>query len=369
MTFSYHEEFGFLILTIDGEVRVHNILDLKKELQTLINEKSNIAIDLSKVPCVDSSGLSLFVNMHKRLVSQNRLFCMFNYAGEVAKLFYEANLAETLKLYPTKQEFIHGNVKSVVDDPYPPAGYAFGEKLCLLKNLKCVLCDSEEIKGYILNLRTQDLHFEESSIIPTCVGREGHNTLDLYSMEITICPSCFFASRHINHFTDLGGEFTSLLTDKEIHTLVKEDGNRMRMLSGAGMSSMDKFYPPFSPRETFWVYTMAEECAHTLNRLENRLATYDLARYNIALTLYCQPNDQSKYLRKAYMWYGEIFKNKKQYAPTTFLEACYYLSVISGQLKRSRDNEIYFAELKNLDPLLPNLKKYLKAATHFLVAK
>ncbi len=369
MNFSYNEEIDFLILTIDGEIRVNNILDLRKELQSLISDNQSIAIDLSKVPYVDSSGLSLLVNMHKKLSAQNRTLCIFNYSGMVEKLFIEANLGKVIKLYPSKQDFIQANVKAVVDTPYPPTGYDFGDKLYILKNLKCTLCKSEDIKGFLLNKKSQELIFSNESIVPSYAGREGNNTLDIYAMEITICPSCFFATRRIDYFTDLKGEFTTLLSEKEIHTLVKEDGNRVRMLSGTGMSSMDKFYPPFSPKECFWVYTMAEECAHTLNRVENRLAAYDLAHYNIMLTLYSGPNEQQNYLRKAYMWYGELLKNKGQYSPSTVLEASYYLTVLSDMLKRPRESEVYLAELKNLASPFPEYKRYLKAASNFLLAK
>lgn len=369
MVFHYTEESGFLILSIEGEVRVNTIFDLKKELQSLVNEKGNLAVDLEKVTQIDSSGISLFINMHKKLTQQERTFCLFNTSGDTAKIFSEVNLEKVIKIYADKPAFLADNIATVVDELYPPPDYSYNEKLYVIKTLKCVLCGFDEIKGFILNKKTQDIVFDGESFVPIFAGKEGNNTLDIYALQVTVCPRCYFASRHINYFTDLKGEFESVLQEKEIHTLVREDGGRERLLAGTGMSSMDKFYPPYSPREAYWVYTLAEECAHTLYRIDNRLATFDLAYYNVILTRYCGEKEYPEFLRKAYMWYGEIYKNKASFAPATVLEACYYLTVISDRLKRQRDSELFFTELKNLNSPCPEYKTYLRAASSFIVTK
>jgi len=368
MRFHYSEEGSFQILAIEGEVRVNNLMELKKEFQALLNDKHTLAIDMQGISAIDSSGISLIVNLFKKFQSQERLFILFNLFGATRKVFDEANLDKALTLYDTRQEFIQEHIQNIVDELYPPPGFSFGDKYYVLKNLKCVLCGNEEIKGFVLNQRTQQLVFD-GELMPNFQGKNDNNTLDLYSLQMIICPSCYFSTRHINYFTDLKGEFASLLQEKEIHTLVKDDNNRIRLLNGTSMTSNDKFYPPFSAREAYWVYRVAEECAHTLYRIENRIATYDLAYYNMVLTRYCGEKELPDTLRKAYMWYGEIWKNRARFAASTILEALYYLTVISVKLKRTRDGEGYLNELKALESPIPEYKQYLKAATALFVTK
>ncbi|MFH0920792.1 MAG: STAS domain-containing protein [Fibrobacterota bacterium] len=365
LRFTYTEEGDFLIMGIQGEVRVSNILHLKKELEPLMREGGHIAIDMEHVKMIDSSGISLLINLYKKLVPQERRLCLFGMNPAVDRVFRETNLEQFLKTYPTHEEFIADNTEEVLDELYPPADYDFGDRMYLLKNLKCVLCDSENIKGFVLNRRTQEICFDAGNLTPSFRGREGNNTLDLYAMQVTICGNCFFASRHINYFTDLKGEFQSLLLEKEIHTLVKEDSARARMLKGSGMNSADMFYPPYSSKECYWVYAMAEECAHILYRLDNRLATYDLAYYNTLLTRYCGDKELPGFLRKAYMWYGEIFKNPDHFASVTVMEACYYLAVISVKLKREKESEFYYANLQKMVLPNPEYKVYLRAAAQY----
>jgi anti-anti-sigma factor len=366
LQFNYAEEAGFLILTIEGEIRVNNILELKKELATIMREGGNLAVNLHEIKMIDSSGISLLVNLYKMLESQNRRFCLFGINPDIKKVFEQTNLEKFFKIYATREDFVADNTEEIYDELFPPPAYDFGERLYILKNLRCVLCGSEGIKGFILNKRTQEFYFEGLNLIPDFRGFEGNNSLDIYGMQITICGNCFFASRHINYFTDLKGEFESLLVEKEIHTLVKEDTTRTRLLTGSGMNSADKFFPPFSAKECYWIYTMAEECAHTLYRVDNRLATYDLACYNMLLTRYCSEKHMMDHLRKGYMWYGEIHKNPARFSQHTVMEACYYLSVISRKLKREKESDAYFTDLEKLALPFPEYKAYLRAAARVL---
>jgi len=363
--FTYSEEGKYLVVGIQGEVRVNNILQLKKELEPLMREGGHIAIDMHEVKHIDSSGISLLINLYKKLLPQERTLCLFGMIPAVERIFRETNLEQFLKTYPDFEAFVADTTEEILDELYPPPDYDFGDRMYILKNLKCILCGSENIKGFILNRRTQEIQFDDRELTPEFRGRDGNSTLDLYAMQITICGNCFFASRHINYFTDLKEEFESRLQEKEIHTLVKEDSTRTRMLKGSGMDSAEKFYPPYSPKECFWVYTMAEECAHTLYRLENRLATYDLAYYNAALTRYCSEKERPGFLRKAYMWYGEIHKNPDSFAPITLMEACYYLSVLSVKLKREKESENYFSDLQKMALPFPEYKTYLRAASRY----
>jgi hypothetical protein len=116
------------------------------------------------------------------------------------------------------------------------------------------------------------------------------------------------------------------------------------------------------PKEAFWVYTVAEECAHTLYRIENRLSTYDLAYYNLALTLYCEEKQLPEYWRRSFMWYNEIWRKKNDFAPATVVESLYSLFMLSERLKRKREGDAFFSDLKTINSPVPEYPLYLRAA-------
>ncbi|OGS36907.1 MAG: hypothetical protein A2293_13465 [Elusimicrobia bacterium RIFOXYB2_FULL_49_7] len=362
MQFTFLEENDFIILGIKGEVRVSTILPLKKEFQTLMLEEKHLALDLEELKAIDSSGISLFVNIFKKLETQKRTFCIYNIPPPIQKIFKEINLSQFIRLYGTREDFIQENVKVIEDDPFPPADYNFNGKLFKPMTLKCELCSSENIKGFMLNKATQELYFPEDDIIPAWQGKKGNNDLDIFAMQITICPLCYFATRHLNYFTDLKGEFVSVLDEKERYALTREASTRKRMLSGANMDSMDKFFPPFSSSEAYWVYLLAEESAHSLFRLENRLATFDMAQYNMQISRFCGEREHLDYIRKAYMWYAEIHKNQSRFAPLTVIETYYYLCLASQKLKRVKDGERFLTEFRDLNTPFPEYRLYLTAA-------
>ncbi len=362
MTFQYSEECGYTILSINGEVKVSTIMEVRKELQSLSGEAQNLAIDMSKVGFIDSSGVSLFINMHKKLATQDRKFSIFNVKPEVLRILKELNFDRIIKIYPDHDSFVEDNVVIAVDELYPPPGYDFKGQPYSLKSLVCPLCGHKNIKGFVINRRTQEVKLEPGSLLPVWEGREGFPAIDPYATQLTICPGCFFASRHISYFHEEKNEFQSALLEKEIHALVKDDSVRARLLKGSGMTSLDKFFPPFMPKEAFWVYKLAEECAHTLYRLENRLATYDLAHYNLCLTEYCGEKELPEYWRRAFMWYNEIWKKKDSFAPATVVESLYSLLVLSEKLKRPREGDAFFADLKALNAIVPEYQLYLRAA-------
>jgi anti-anti-sigma factor len=363
MTFQYSEDSGFFVLVITGEVKVSSITELRKELQSLMNEPKPVAIDLSNVTYIDSSGISLLVNLQKKLVSQEKKFCLFGAKHEVMKVFNELNFDKIITIYADHKAFVDDNVVIAVDELYPPSDYDFKGKPYALKNLICPLCEHKDLKGFIVNRRTQEVKLQSGDLLPAWEGRDGFPTIDPHATQITVCPGCFFATRHVAYFNEESGEFKTLLGEKEIHSLVKDDSARARLLKGSGMSTLDKFYPPFMPKEAFWVYTIAEECAHTLYRIENRLSTYDLAFYNLALTLYCEEKQLPEYWRRAFMWYNEILRKKNEFAPATLVETLYSLYMLSEKLKRPREGDVIFAELKALNSPVPEYSLYLRAAT------
>lgn len=84
----------------DCDIRIKSILALKGIFEKL--EKmavSVIAIDLSDVRFIDSSGIGLLINFAKKQQIVNRNLCLFNYTKDVMELIEMVGLGEILPVY------------------------------------------------------------------------------------------------------------------------------------------------------------------------------------------------------------------------------------------------------------------------------
>lgn len=88
-----------------GELRVQFIADYRKALGALeINHGGNIAIDLSDISFIDSSGIGLLVNFAKRLKTKRRSLYLFNFSTDIKDLLDIANIPDIIPSYATLDE-------------------------------------------------------------------------------------------------------------------------------------------------------------------------------------------------------------------------------------------------------------------------
>jgi anti-anti-sigma factor len=86
-----------------GDIRVKTIVALKSHLELLENETvKRVAIDLSMVGFLDSSGLGLLANFAKRLHKRNGSICLFNYSDDVKQLLDITGIEQALALFDTE---------------------------------------------------------------------------------------------------------------------------------------------------------------------------------------------------------------------------------------------------------------------------
>ncbi|OGJ86585.1 MAG: hypothetical protein A2350_09570 [Candidatus Raymondbacteria bacterium RifOxyB12_full_50_8] len=362
MQFTYSEENSFQVIAIDGDIRVAGIISLKNEFQKLAAETCGIAVDLAGVRAVDSSGLSLFVNMYKRLQAQNRAFCLFNVPEKIRDLLAKVNFGKIITMYQTKDDFLAATMDIVKEDLFPPPTYDFEGLPYRTVQLKCPLCNAEDFPAFVVNKASQEIVFEKNFIAPGWQGRNGASPVDVIAMQIAICPDCYFAARHLVYFSDMDGGFTSILTEKERHTFIKDAAVRRKLIVNTPLNAKDKMAPPFTGPAAYFAYVLAEECAHSLYRLDNALAIYDLGYYNSILTRYGDDRTYVQFVRKTYMWFNEVHKHRAKFSSRIIMEAFYFLVVISKLLKKPKEAERYFAEMQSLKSSQPEFKTFLDAA-------
>jgi len=89
------------VVRIDGAIAMQEILDLRDVMKSTIADGNiQIAVDLSRVPHIDSSGIGLLLSWSLALRKAGGRFRMFN-APEVVKKWA---IGDRMSIHPTEAE-------------------------------------------------------------------------------------------------------------------------------------------------------------------------------------------------------------------------------------------------------------------------
>ncbi len=100
-------ENEYLLVKIIGEVDVYTSIDLKKELNKLVEaEKNKLIIDLIKVNYMDSSGLGVLVALLKEIKKNGGELKLVNLPVSVKKIFDLTRLTKFFDIYESLDEAI-----------------------------------------------------------------------------------------------------------------------------------------------------------------------------------------------------------------------------------------------------------------------
>jgi anti-anti-sigma factor len=89
------------LVTLAGEVDVSTVGELYERLAALQREGvQHVALNMSEVTFVDSSGLSLLVSLHKRMESKEGGLIIFSPSAELRRLLQITGLGNYLNIRP-----------------------------------------------------------------------------------------------------------------------------------------------------------------------------------------------------------------------------------------------------------------------------
>lgn len=92
------------IVTIrpDSDIRVKTIIPLRKVFEQLYEKgHTKIAIDLSEVHFIDSSGLGILLNFAKKQKQKGGFLCLYNYKDDVKELLDIVDLGDFIPVFKT----------------------------------------------------------------------------------------------------------------------------------------------------------------------------------------------------------------------------------------------------------------------------
>ena len=88
------------ILKPQNDVKVNTLLKLRRVFENLIEDGIlKVAIDLSNVSAIDSSGVGILINFGKKQRDNNGCLCLFNYSDEIKELLDFVEMGDFIPLY------------------------------------------------------------------------------------------------------------------------------------------------------------------------------------------------------------------------------------------------------------------------------
>jgi anti-sigma B factor antagonist len=94
-------EDGVELLLVEGEVDIATASKLISVLNSSVAEAiKSVIVDLSRVGFMDSTGLALLINTHRRLSLRRKGFAVVCPPGQLRKVFEITDMIDTLHVCP-----------------------------------------------------------------------------------------------------------------------------------------------------------------------------------------------------------------------------------------------------------------------------
>ena len=95
------------ILSINGEVDLYNVSELKKVLFSITDgTSSSVVVDMKNVNYMDSSGIGALVAGQKKMKAHSGKFALMNIHDDVLNILKLATLDKFFKIYETEDDLI-----------------------------------------------------------------------------------------------------------------------------------------------------------------------------------------------------------------------------------------------------------------------
>ena len=93
-----------LVVEMEGEIDLHQAPQVKAQIEPLLEKQpARLAVDLSRVGYMDSSGLALLIETMQRIQSYGGKFVVFGLSESVRAIFEIARLDQIFNIYPDRQ--------------------------------------------------------------------------------------------------------------------------------------------------------------------------------------------------------------------------------------------------------------------------
>ncbi len=98
MTYKITEEDNISTIFLDGEIDMDKTDEVKRAIFPVIDSGKNVALNLSNVQYMDSSGISVLIESHQKALEKGTKLVIKDVSKSVLKVIMMAKLEQILNL-------------------------------------------------------------------------------------------------------------------------------------------------------------------------------------------------------------------------------------------------------------------------------
>ncbi|MDG5814920.1 DUF2225 domain-containing protein [Chitinispirillales bacterium ANBcel5] len=234
----------------------------------------------------------------------------------------------------------------------PDAKHQDGDDPIFEIKAKCPVCNKEEITGYELRAKTQQVT-QNRFLVPSYTGTQNYNTVDYSLIAVTICPRCLYASPDkkdfIRHQIASGVEVKSQLSGSILITLQEKIGERKALLN----SITD--YETYFVRPRYYdsamdSYRLAMSRAKVEAWYELPYSYYKLGSYALRIAKIMKDSslDDTETLEEALSYFEVAFRTSNCPAEDLEMQVIYLIIAINIRLNDFNKANSYISVFSNL---------------------
>lgn len=323
-----------------GQLTVVSMVSLNPLLNKYINPSNakNLAVDLSGVDALDSSGLRLLINLDKKTKASGKQFYLLRPSSPVLSVLTETNLNSVFTILDSSAT-LEKQITATIYDTYLP--YTYEEAGLKRLRCSCPACGSTTVAGYVINQNDFQWRWQNDDPFPTAFGKENDTSFDVFSLLPMVCHECFMSSIRISDFNVLNENNTiaikTSLDDQSKNLLTKAIKKRKKMME-INRTIGDTFF--MFPRDQFAAYKayeLAENCLRTISVVKAQVSFFEIGYLNYLTIRYAEMQQKDSFINNCRAWFTETLKT--EFELPLFERAVSYFVLMIADLNLNKKNE------------------------------
>ncbi len=342
MEISHSQKGYYTTFHLSGDWDTPGCFSLKEALaEALENNDYHICFDLTEITSIDASGFRFMHNIAKTAKVSQKIFAIFGMAPSFKEEFESRELHKEIAVFANLAEFEDSFTQESEELKKKYFGVAMGSGPIRRLSLKCPMCNTEGIIGYMVDETQHDLVWEEHEITPQYKAKSNiENDVDFELYEVAVCHRCFFSSARLEHFTVIlpEGIILSILDQDQKERITKNLNTRGNLLGDYHKSNAKSFFS--LPRETvaaFHAWQYYDKTLREIAKEKSQIRSIEVARANILSAKFASPGaERENAFTTAHVWLTAMVEHPQNQTTNDLLMAYIYLISVNYALDKPR---------------------------------
>lgn len=346
---------GFDIFVLKGKLTVSSLPPLTSRLSRHVQEHPDrdVALEVSGVDTIDSSGLRLVVNLRKRLESHHASLYIAAPSDPVRQLLEQTNLTAVLPVIDAVEQIERRKATDVFQACRELAVERDG---WLSLTCSCPVCGSPHVSAYLIDTGAYRWRWDEPGPFPTAYAPGSDRPVEVFGHLPVVCQDCYLASIDVSAFNVLSGKSVarrSIMDDSAKSLLAKSMKKRKKMME-IGVAVGERFFEhPRDERACYQACLLAATCSRTLALDRKHANPFSIGYLNYLAWRFAKGSAADEHVSNCRTWLNQALGNPHSLTPTEAAVAHFVMFVADLDIgKKKEAAHVYsaFAELLDNQP-------------------